>query len=133
MNGRVYDPELGRFLSADPFVQDASNAQSWNRYAYVLNNPLSMTDPSGFFFGSIFHATGAPCAVDGYTLSQSDMRIDLKHDFCVKGVQHQSTAFADDFNSLHCITSSCDTQNDTQRKNHAISLDERIAIITLIY
>jgi hypothetical protein len=58
MNGRVYDPELGRFLSADPFVQDASNAQSWNRYAYVLNNPLSMTDPTGFFFGSIFHAIG---------------------------------------------------------------------------
>jgi hypothetical protein len=58
MNGRVYDPELGRFLSADPFVQDASNAQSWNRYDYVLNNPLSMTDPTGFFFGSIFHAIG---------------------------------------------------------------------------
>jgi RHS repeat-associated protein len=49
MNGRVYDPELGRFLSADPFVQDAGNAQSWNRYSYVLNNPLSMTDPTGFF------------------------------------------------------------------------------------
>ena len=58
MNGRVYDPELGRFLSADPFVQDGSNAQSWNRYSYVLNNPLSMTDPTGFFFGSIFKAIG---------------------------------------------------------------------------
>ena len=58
MNGRVYDPELGRFISADPFVQDASNAQSWNRYSYVLNNPLSMTDPTGFFFGSIFNAIG---------------------------------------------------------------------------
>ena len=43
MNGRVYDPELGRFLSADPHVQDATNLQSWNRYAYVLNNPLSHT------------------------------------------------------------------------------------------
>ena len=48
MNGRVYDPELGRFLSADPFVQDITNLQSWNRYAYVLNNPLSYTDPTGF-------------------------------------------------------------------------------------
>jgi RHS repeat-associated protein len=45
MNGRVYDPELGRFISADPIVQDLSNLQSWNRYSYVLNNPLSMTDP----------------------------------------------------------------------------------------
>ncbi len=53
MNGRVYEPELGRFLSADPVVQDATNTQALNRYSYVLNNPLSYTDPSGFFFKSI--------------------------------------------------------------------------------
>jgi RHS repeat-associated protein len=58
MNGRVYDPELGRFVSADPNVQDMSDLQSWNRYSYVLNNPLSFTDPSGFFFKSIFKAIG---------------------------------------------------------------------------
>ncbi|MEQ8990187.1 MAG: RHS repeat-associated core domain-containing protein, partial [Pseudomonadales bacterium] len=50
MNGRVYDPKLGRFLSGDPFVQDPANTQSFNRYSYVLNNPLSYTDPSGYFF-----------------------------------------------------------------------------------
>ena len=50
MNGRTYDPTLGRFLQADPFVQAPSNSQSYNRYAYVLNNPLSYTDPSGYFF-----------------------------------------------------------------------------------
>jgi RHS repeat-associated protein len=49
MNGRVYDPTLGRFLSPDPFVQDPSNTQSLNRYSYVFNNPLSYTDPSGYF------------------------------------------------------------------------------------
>ncbi len=48
MNGRVYDPFLGRFLSADPSVQFPDNLQSLNRYSYVLNNPLSYTDPSGF-------------------------------------------------------------------------------------
>ncbi len=48
MNGRVYDPELGRFMSADPFVQAPYNSQSYNRYSYVFNNPLSYTDPSGF-------------------------------------------------------------------------------------
>ena len=48
MNGRVYDPELGRFLSADPFVQAPLSSQSYNRYSYVFNNPLSFTDPSGF-------------------------------------------------------------------------------------
>ena len=48
MNGRVYDPQLGRFLSPDPMVQAPSNSQSWNRYAYVSNNPLRFTDPSGY-------------------------------------------------------------------------------------
>ncbi|WP_444886553.1 DUF4225 domain-containing protein [Microbulbifer sp. JMSA008] len=48
MNGRIYDPTLGRFLSPDPFVQFPSSSQSWNRYSYVRNNPLSVSDPSGF-------------------------------------------------------------------------------------
>ena len=60
MNGRVYDPKLGRFLSADPFIQFAKNLQSYNRYSYVLNNPLSFTDPSGFFLKKAFKKlTGA--------------------------------------------------------------------------
>ena len=49
MNGRVYDPVLGRFLSADSYVQDAGDSQSYNRYSYVSNNPLNATDPSGHF------------------------------------------------------------------------------------
>jgi RHS repeat-associated protein len=49
MGGRIYDPNLGRFLQADPYVQDPTNSQSFNRYSYVLNNPMSMTDPSGYF------------------------------------------------------------------------------------
>lgn len=48
MNGRVYDPVLGRFLSADPIIQAPGNTQSYNRYAYVWNNPMAMTDPSGY-------------------------------------------------------------------------------------
>ena len=54
MNGRVYDPQLGRFLSADPFVQFALSSQGYNRYTYANNNPLSFTDPSGYFFKSVF-------------------------------------------------------------------------------
>jgi RHS repeat-associated protein len=50
MGGRIYDPTLGRFLQADPHIQAPSNSQSYNRYAYVLNNPMSITDPSGYFF-----------------------------------------------------------------------------------
>ena len=48
MNGRVYDPRIGRFISADPHLPDPYSGQSHNRYAYVLNNPLSLIDPSGF-------------------------------------------------------------------------------------
>lgn len=48
MNGRIYDPLLGRFLSADLGVQFPGDLQSYNRYSYVRNNPLSVTDPTGF-------------------------------------------------------------------------------------
>jgi RHS repeat-associated protein len=48
MNGRVYDPLLGRFISADPFVSRPTDLQSLNRYAYVLNNPLALVDPTGY-------------------------------------------------------------------------------------
>ncbi len=49
MGGRLYDPGLGRFLQADPIVQDPLNSQSLNRYSYVLNNPMTYTDPTGYF------------------------------------------------------------------------------------
>ena len=50
MNGRLYDPVLGRFLSPDNFVQMPDNAQRYNRYSYCLNNPLKYTDSSGEAF-----------------------------------------------------------------------------------
>jgi RHS repeat-associated protein len=48
MNGRVYDPGIGRFLSVDPVFQFPENTQSLNPYTYVLNSPLSFTDPTGY-------------------------------------------------------------------------------------
>jgi RHS repeat-associated protein len=48
MNGRMYDPILARFISADPLIQAPNNLQSLNRYSYVMNNPLSYTDPTGY-------------------------------------------------------------------------------------
>src|SRR5262249_15454825 len=48
MNGRIEDAVTGRFLSADPTISNPGNTQSYNRYAYVYNNPLSFSDPSGF-------------------------------------------------------------------------------------
>lgn len=48
MDGRMYDPMLGRFLTPDPFVQAPDYTQGLNRYIYCLNNPLSLVDPSGY-------------------------------------------------------------------------------------
>ena len=54
MNGRLYDPAIARFVSADPLIQAPDNLQSYNRYSYVMNNPLSLTDPSGFCWAGCF-------------------------------------------------------------------------------
>ncbi|MCX6232098.1 MAG: FG-GAP-like repeat-containing protein [Bacteroidetes bacterium] len=51
MNGRLYDPLLGRFLSPDNYMQAPDNSQNFNRYSYCINNPLKYTDPSGELFG----------------------------------------------------------------------------------
>jgi len=53
MNGRVQDPLVGRFISADPYVQAPYLSQNLNRYTYGLNGPMSYTDPSGHRFFAI--------------------------------------------------------------------------------
>ena len=59
MNGRLYDPVVGRMLSPDPYVQMPDYTQSYNRYSYCLNNPLAFTDPTGnTWFGSVFRWGG---------------------------------------------------------------------------
>jgi len=47
MNARLYDPEIGRFLSPDSIVPNVFRSQSLNRYSYVYNNPVTYTDPTG--------------------------------------------------------------------------------------
>ena len=51
-NLHIYDPQLGRFLSPDPYVQAPDFTQNYNRYSYVLNNPLKYTDPTGYRYDS---------------------------------------------------------------------------------
>ncbi|SHJ23426.1 RHS repeat-associated core domain-containing protein [Cruoricaptor ignavus] len=58
MNGRLYDPLLRRFLNADENIQDMFNTQNYNKYGYVLNNPLMFNDPSGEFIPLLAAAIG---------------------------------------------------------------------------
>ncbi len=64
MGGRVHDPVLGRFLSVDPVI--TTHSQALNSYSYVMNNPLSYVDPTGYCgvpseqqFGQFFRGVAA--------------------------------------------------------------------------
>ncbi|MDL2262234.1 FG-GAP-like repeat-containing protein [Bacteroidales bacterium OttesenSCG-928-I21] len=69
MNGRMYDPVIGRMLSPDNYVQAPGNAQNYNRYSYCLNNPLKFTDPSGEFIQYIIGAVVG--GVNGYMMADA--------------------------------------------------------------
>jgi RHS repeat-associated protein len=49
LNARLYDASIGKFMVADSITSEPYNGQSYNRYAYVTNNPLSFTDPTGHY------------------------------------------------------------------------------------
>jgi RHS repeat-associated protein len=53
MNGRLYDPVIGRFFSPDNFVQMPEFTQAYNRYSYCLNNPLKYIDPTGWRYHDV--------------------------------------------------------------------------------
>ncbi|WP_346729630.1 SpvB/TcaC N-terminal domain-containing protein [Shewanella sp. NKUCC01_JLK] len=59
MNGRIYDYNLGRFMSVDPFIQSPTSTQSVNPYSYIMNNPLAGTDPTGYFAMFMYREKGA--------------------------------------------------------------------------
>lgn len=84
MNGRIYDAYLARFLQADPFIQAPTLAASYNRYSYVMNNPMNAVDPSGYFslskaikkgFKRAFKYTGAEAIFKTIADSQALMMV----------------------------------------------------------
>lgn len=68
MNGRLYDPALGRVLSADNYVQDPFFTQNYNRYTYAYNNPLIYNDPDGQVVFLAAVAIGAIISASTYTV-----------------------------------------------------------------
>jgi RHS repeat-associated protein len=59
MNARIYDPDIGRFLSPDPTIPYINNPQAFNRFAYAVNNPLNYIDKDGFSHGPGPNASSA--------------------------------------------------------------------------
>lgn len=91
MNGRVYDPELGRFLSPDPFVQAPHNTQSYNRYAYVFNNPLSLTDPTGYVTEEVIVTGHRPTSGGSSSSSFGSYSIPMSDLFDSRGAMGRQT------------------------------------------
>ncbi|HEX7965328.1 MAG TPA: RHS repeat-associated core domain-containing protein [Gammaproteobacteria bacterium] len=87
MNGRIYDPTIGRMLSVDPVYQAPTNSQSINPYSYVMNNPLSLVDPSGYC-GTATQGSNSQCQTDGSTGPSND-------NDKLKPGQEQSVTFKD--------------------------------------
>ncbi|PWN68067.1 polymorphic toxin type 23 domain-containing protein [Chryseobacterium oncorhynchi] len=78
MNGRMYDPKLHTFLSVDNNIQDPFNTQNYNRFGYVLNNPLMYIDPSGEILwvlviaGAIIGAATGAASYIGHAIQTGD-------------------------------------------------------------
>ncbi len=67
LNGRLYDPLLGRMMEPDPMIIGTNNSQGYNRYSYALNNPLKYTDPDGHHPLIVAAAVGAAISAAMYT------------------------------------------------------------------
>jgi RHS repeat-associated protein len=99
MNGRLYDPRLHRFLQPDNNLQEPYNTQNYNRYGYVLNNPLKYTDPTGEFTWSDFVAGVAIVVGVVLTIASVGTLAAVGASLIAAGVAHFGTAAANYFNS----------------------------------
>ena len=74
-----YGSSLGRFMSADPLGGHLEDPQSLNRYAYVRNNPINLTDPTGLDFwlkgGDACGKNGITCDKKGFVMDDKGNRV----------------------------------------------------------
>ena len=91
MNGRMYDPVIGRVLSPDNFVQDPNNAQNYNRYSYCLNNPLRYTDPTGMLINPIYDFEGNFLGTDDRGLQGE--AILMNREYFTQGMSHDDAVW----------------------------------------
>jgi uncharacterized protein (TIGR02594 family) len=115
MNGRMYDPLVGRMLSPDNFVQDAMGTQNYNKYSYCINNPLKYKDPSGnLYYGCAPFPKPDPCAADYYAYLGDDatgMSTDGSHGGCSDG-ESGDGGMTDFDNAMNFLVNSIKAAND---------------------
>jgi RHS repeat-associated protein len=105
MNGRIEDSVTGRFLSADPRTPNRYNTQSWNRYSYVNNNPVTNTDPTGFCTNYTQPAVkglgGGACMDMGSSLADiAGANADGNYGFYATGISDDLQALTDSLNAM---------------------------------
>ncbi len=66
-SSRWFDPTLGRFMSPDSIIPTSQGTQAYDRYAFVNNNPVRYTDP-----------TGHMCREDGQGCDGSERNTDVR-------------------------------------------------------
>ncbi|MEO0492333.1 MAG: RHS repeat-associated core domain-containing protein, partial [Actinomycetota bacterium] len=83
-NARYYDPGTGQFTQPDTIVPDPTEGIDYNRYAYVRNNPINYTDPSGHCsqFTEWSSGDGGTCEFYG---SDWSLRLDVDEGGAVSG------------------------------------------------
>ena len=91
MNARLYDPMLGRFLSADPHIQSPDCPQNYNRYSYCLNNPLKYVDILGLFATkaeAVEASKNYPGSTVGYDRDKGEWFVAYKTSRILMGVEY---------------------------------------------
>jgi RHS repeat-associated protein len=89
LRARYYDPTIGRFTARDDLIQGGPGTQGFNRYAYVEDNPVNATDPSGHFLDTILDV--ASVGYDAYRLA-TDGKKGLKTNLLALGADVAGTA-----------------------------------------
>lgn len=146
MHARNYDPNLGGFLSVDPVLnvkRALREPQNWNRYAYVMNNPLKYTDPTGkglsagqrinAISNSIIHETVAHRfgATDGNNADQMFFARDSGYRYWDSvrqryGTVADSYSYADPNTRGNAINGPIPIHPDDQKKLQSILRDEHV-------
>jgi RHS repeat-associated protein len=93
-DARYYASTMGRFMTPDPLAGHVSDPQTLNRYAYVRNNPLNLTDPTGLDFNlTCSGADTATChgGLQGTTTTTTDANGNQTSTFAATVISNNSS------------------------------------------